>query len=88
MKIEIRKPSKEELDTLGIENWSAWQCGIGMFDWEYSDRETAYVFEGKVTVKTAEEEVTIGSGDLVVFPKGLKCTWDVQEPISKVYIFG
>ncbi|MBU1044366.1 MAG: cupin domain-containing protein [Candidatus Omnitrophica bacterium] len=88
MKIEVKKPSQKELDALGIKNWSAWECEKSTFDWTYSDRETAYVFEGKVKVKTAEQEVSFGAGDLVVFPKGLSCTWTVIEPIRKVYKFG
>ena len=88
MKIEIKKPSQQELDKLGIKNWSTWECAKSTFDWTYSDREIAYVFEGKVKVKTVNQEVNFGAGDLVVFPKGLVCTWTVQEPIRKVYKFG
>ncbi len=88
MEVKVQKPNKEELDALGIDNWSAWQCEVSTFDWEYSDKETAYVFEGKVSVKTPQGEVTFGAGDLVTFPKGLKCTWNVLEPIRKVYKFG
>ncbi len=88
MEIIVRKLSQEELDALGIKNWGTWGCEKSTFDWTYSDRETAYVFEGKVTVKTASQEVSFGSGDLVVFPKGLSCTWIVEEPIRKAYKFG
>jgi len=47
--------------------------------------ETAYVYEGKVKVKTAKEEVEINKGDLVTFPAGLDCNWKVIETIKKVY---
>ena len=86
-KIKVEKPTKEKLDSLGIDKWSSWECEPSTFDWEYDSDETAYVFEGKVKVKTAEEEVEINSGDLVTFPKGLKCTWNVIEKIKKVYTF-
>jgi len=85
--IRIKKPSKEELDTLGIDRWSPWSCEPSAFDWEYDAEETAYVFEGKVEVKTPSGTVEINKGDLVTFPKGLKCTWKVIEPIRKVYTF-
>ncbi|MCK4994126.1 MAG: cupin domain-containing protein [Candidatus Omnitrophica bacterium] len=88
MEITVRKPMQEELDNLNIKSWGTWECEKSTFDWTYSERETAYVFEGKVTVKTANQEVSFGSGDLVVFPKGLSCTWTVEEPIRKVYKFG
>ncbi|HAG51262.1 MAG TPA: cupin, partial [Deltaproteobacteria bacterium] len=34
-----------------------------------------------------DEEVEIKKGDLVTFPKGLKCKWNVIERIRKAYIF-
>jgi len=88
MKIEVKKPTKQELDQLGITNWGTWECEVSTFDWTYSDREVAYLFEGKVKVKTSEQEVSFGAGDLVTFPKGLSCTWMVEEPVRKVYKFG
>jgi len=86
--IKITRPDDEELKKLGIDSWSTWECEPSTFDWEYSDKETAYVFDGKVKVKTPTGEVEINKGDLVEFPEGLKCTWTVIEPIRKVYKFG
>ncbi|MFH1753507.1 MAG: cupin domain-containing protein [Candidatus Omnitrophota bacterium] len=86
--IKIEKPAPEKLKTLDIDKWSPWECEPSTFDWEYDDIETAYVFEGKVKVKTSSGEVEINKGDLVTFPKGLKCTWHVIEKIKKVYKFG
>jgi hypothetical protein len=85
--IEIKRPTEEELERLGVKGWSPWECGVSEFDWEYTCDETAYILEGKVKVKTKDEEVEIKKGDLVRFPKGLKCTWNVIEPIRKVYRF-
>lgn len=31
--------------------------------------------------------VEFGAGDLVEFPKGMKCTWDVSEAVDKHYNF-
>ena len=86
-RIKIEKPSKEQLEQLNVKSWSLWACEPSTFDWEYDSDETAYVLEGKVKVKTVEEEVEINKGDLVTFPKGMKCTWKVLEKISKVYKF-
>lgn len=86
MEIKVSRPSKEELGKLGIDAWSPWSCDVETFDWEYSSNEDAYVFEGKVTVTTPEgESISIKTGDLVHFPKGLVCTWKIEEPIRKVY---
>lgn len=88
MKIRIEKMSKQEAtEKYHIENWGTWECAPSSFDWKYEEEEMAYVFEGKVTVKTEWESVTIESGDFVVFPKGLECHWTVQKPIKKVFTF-
>jgi len=31
--------------------------------------------------------VELGAGDLVTFPVGLSCTWEVKEPVRKRYNF-
>ncbi|MFH1655971.1 MAG: cupin domain-containing protein [Candidatus Omnitrophota bacterium] len=92
--IRIEKPDNAKLKQLGIPvspknigDWSVWECDPSTFDWEYSDTEICYIYQGKVTVKTPSVEVEIKSGDLVTFPKGLKCTWQVKERIRKVYTF-
>ncbi|HMK33883.1 MAG TPA: cupin domain-containing protein [Desulfomonilaceae bacterium] len=88
-KIQKEQPGGSELEKLGTRHWDTWQCDPSTFPWEYDDRETCYVFEGRVTVQTSDgETVEIGPGDLVTFPKGLKCTWTVHEKIRKVYKFG
>jgi len=88
MKIKITKPTKEELEKLNVQSWSPWDCDVSSFDWEYSDDETCYIFEGKVKVETPEGIVEFGKGDLVTFPKGLKCRWNVLQKVKKVYKFG
>jgi len=87
-KIRIEKPDKESLGRLGIDNWSHWECEPSTFPWQYDETETAYVFEGDVIVETNEgEKVAIGPGDLVTFPRGLKCKWTINKKIRKVYRF-
>jgi len=94
LKIKVEKITPEKMLELGIPSkpagtgvWSVWECPPKTFDWEYSSTENAYVYEGKVKVKSALEEVEIKAGDYVSFPKGLKCTWTVLEKIRKVYSF-
>jgi uncharacterized cupin superfamily protein len=44
--------------------------------------------EGEVKVTTPEgEAVEFSPGDLVTFPRGLKCSWEVRKPIRKHYRF-
>ncbi|MFH1622674.1 MAG: cupin domain-containing protein [Candidatus Omnitrophota bacterium] len=86
-KIRIEKATEEKLKKLDVKNWSPWECEPSTFDWQYDCDESAYVLEGKVKVKTPEEEVEINKGDIVHFPKGMKCTWKIIEKIRKVYTF-
>ena len=87
-KISIEKPTQEKLDSLGVNSWSIWECEPSTFDWQYSENESAYVLEGKVTVTTENgETVEINKGDFVRFPKGLKCKWNVIDKIRKHYTF-
>ncbi len=88
-KVNVGKPTKEELQKLNVSGWPIWESEVKKFDWEYDDNETFYVLEGKVRVTTSDgEEVEFGKGDLVTFPRGVKCTWDVKEKIRKHYRFG
>lgn len=66
-----------------------WGCPPSKFPWTYSSKETCYLLEGKVKVtpEGANEAVEIGAGDLVVFPKGMSCTWDVSVAVDKHYNF-
>ena len=88
MTIEIRQPSAEELNTLGVFTWPMWECEPSTFDWSYSDKESCYLLEGQVTVEAEGKSVSFGKGDFVVFPQGLKCVWKVTAPVRKHYRFG
>ncbi|NLH47135.1 MAG: cupin domain-containing protein [Myxococcales bacterium] len=86
--ISVEKPTPETLRRLNVESWGIWECEISRFDWEYDETETCYILEGQVRVTTAAgETVEFGPGDLVVFPRGLKCTWDVSRPVRKHFQF-
>ncbi|CAJ2666929.1 unnamed protein product [Trifolium pratense] len=84
IKIE-RNPSEEKLTQLGVR----WSCSPSKFPWTYDSKETCYLLEGKVKVTPsgANESVEFGAGDLVVFPKGMSCTWDVSVAVNKHYLF-
>ncbi len=84
----IKNPDTQELKRLGVENWPIWEKEVSSFPWEYDANETCYILDGRVTV-TPEggEPVEIEAGDLVTFPKGMRCTWEIHEPIRKHYTF-
>ena len=66
-----------------------WGCSPSKFPWTYSGTETCYLLKGKVKVygEGTSEYVEIGAGDLVTFPDGMSCTWEVFEAVDKHYTF-
>ena len=86
--VSIEKPSKEKLKELKVDTWEIWECDPDTFDWRYGNKESCYFLEGKVTVKTTKGDLEIGKGDFVIFPKGMECTWIVEEKVKKYYKFG
>ena len=85
--IRVEKPDETKLRELGARKWPIWTKEASRFDWSYDSEETCYFLEGDVTVETKDGSVKIGKGDLVTFPKGLKCTWIVLQPVRKHYSF-
>jgi uncharacterized cupin superfamily protein len=83
-------PSDKELKDLDVENWGTWQKEKSIFDWYYDDTETCYILDGEVEVTDSDtgEKLSFKKGDLVQFPKGLKCVWNVKKPVRKYYNFG
>jgi uncharacterized cupin superfamily protein len=86
MKPKIKKPSEEEQQE--AESWPIWEKEAYKFPWEYDVQETCWILEGKAVVQTPEGIVEFGAGDYVVFPKGMKCTWEIKKKIRKHYNFG
>ena len=80
--------SPAKLDAMNVDAWPIWEKAVSTFDWHYDQGETCYILEGEAVVTTkAGEAVTIQRGDLVRFPAGLDCTWEIVEAIEKHYIF-
>ncbi|PON81372.1 RmlC-like cupins superfamily protein [Trema orientale] len=88
IKIE-KSPPESKLTQLGVRNWPKWGCPPSKFPWTYEAKETCYLLQGKVKVtpKGSKDSVEIEGGDLVEFPKGMSCTWDVSLAVDKHYNF-
>lgn len=86
MKPKVKKPSEKEQQE--AESWPIWEKEESKFPWEYDVQETCLILEGKAVILTPEGKVEFGAGDYVVFPKGLKCTWEIKKKIRKHYNFG
>jgi len=86
--IRVRRMDAEEAEKLGVSGWGTWEKGPSEFDWDYTDEEHCWILEGSAEIRADDgSAVRIGKGDYVVFPRGLKCTWVVKEPIRKRYRF-
>ena len=88
LKIKVERPTEQALQALEVRTWPIWTKEPSRFDWHYDEQETCYFLEGQVTVKTEGGEVSLSQGDLVTFPKGLSCVWEVKEALRKHYRFG
>ncbi len=86
--VVVRKPTPQE--AAQCKKWPIWTCKSSSFDWEYTQTETCLILEGGVTVTdqpAGKESVSFGPGDLVIFPVGLQCIWNVTEAVRKHYDF-
>ena len=73
----------------GIKNWPIWECKPSKFKWHYDDKETCLVIEGQAKIITQKGEIyIIRAGDLVEFPAGLECEWEITKSIKKHYRLG
>lgn len=81
--------SPAKLDIMGVYDWPIWNKEISTFPWTYDSQETCYILEGEavITPDDGSDPVTIMEGDLVIFPKGLSCQWEIIEDIEKHYQF-
>ena len=85
----MHDPDSSKLNQLGVCDWAIWTKEVSTFPWTYDTSETCYLLEGEVVV-TPEggAAVKIQKGDLVTFPEGMTCTWEITQPVRKYYKFG
>ena len=86
--IVAHSPSEEQLEALGVRNWPIWTKEVSTFPWTYDSSETCLFLDGDVIV-TPEggQPVKMGKGDLVTFPQGMSCTWEIRQAVRKHYNF-
>jgi len=59
------------------------------FSWTYGESETCYVVRGRFTVTPdGGEPHAFSRGDLITFPAGLSCTWEITEAVEKHFTLG
>lgn len=82
-------PSPAKLEVMGVFQWPVWRKEVSKFAWTYNSDETCYLLEGEAVVTPEDgNAVTIKRGDLVSFPAGMNCTWDILNDVEKHYKLG
>lgn len=81
-----KNPATSRLQELGVSKWPTWQKEISVFPWTFPEQEIAYILEGEcVITPEGGAPVSFGKGDLVTFPAGMTCSWEVKQPLHKHY---
>jgi uncharacterized cupin superfamily protein len=79
-------PDPARLQALGVKEWPIWTKEVSDFPWTYDGEETCFFLAGEVTVTPAGgEPVTMGAKDLVTFPDGMSCRWQITRPVRTHY---
>ena len=86
--VKQTNPAAGLLDGLGVFDWPVWTKEVSLFAWTYDSEETCYFLEGDVIVSPRDGiPVRMGAGDLVTFPAGMSCTWEIRKTVRKHYNF-
>ena len=86
MKITVvHTPSEKHLMSLGLAEWSLWSKEVSTFDWQYDAEEICFILEGEVLIHLEDTQVPLSAGDLVTFPAGLSCRWEITRNLQKAY---
>ncbi|HPE79694.1 MAG: cupin domain-containing protein [Chromatiaceae bacterium] len=83
-----RNPSPMKLEVMGVYDWPIWRKEASRFAWTYQQQETCYILRGRFTVTPdGGESQHFQRGDLITFPQGMQCTWEITEDVEKHYDF-
>jgi uncharacterized protein len=91
----LAEATEHEMTTSGTTLWSGegdqeagvWACTPGPSRWKLETNEFVHILSGRMTVTPDDGEPRdIGPGDAAVFPVGWTGTWQIHEPIRKLYV--
>lgn len=80
--VRLHPAAEDERKALGWASWPTRTVAPKTFAERCDRTETCYVAEGEAVIDTPVGSVTIEPGQLVVFPKGLECTWNVLKAVK------
>jgi len=86
VKVLITSPcSASVIIQYGIKSWPTWECEPSKFQWNYDDKEICLIIEGQAKISTQNGDIyVIKAGDLVEFPAGLNCEWEITKSIKNI----
>ena len=63
-----------------------WRCEPMTFDYEFPGDEIFQVLQGNLLIEIPDSEnVSLQTGDIVSFNKGVRSTWTVENSFKKVF---
>lgn len=81
-----KNPEPSRLESLGVTQWATWEKEVSVFPWTFPEQEIAYILAGEcVITPEGGAPVSFGKGDLVTFPAGMRCSWEVKQALHKHY---
>lgn len=85
--MKVYSPTESQIAT--TKNWGTWSKEPSVFPWYYDEKENCYILEGEASViDELGNEIHFKAGDMVEFPQGLSCEWNITKEIRKKYLFG
>ena len=77
-----------KLDIMGVFDWPIWRKEVSTFTWHYDKTETCYILRGHfIVTPDGGEPEEFKRGDLITFPAGMSCTWEILKDVEKHYTF-
>ncbi len=75
-------------DQTGQLDAGVWECAPNKHVYEAAPYdEFVYLLEGRIDVIDDQGAVeAFTAGDSFILPRGCACTWDVKEPVRKLYV--
>ena len=53
----------------------------GTIEWFYDEKTVCLLTEGRAVIEHYGERTPVEAGDLVTFPQGIRCRWEILEPM-------
>jgi uncharacterized protein len=91
----LAEATEHEMHTSGRTLWTGdagaeagvWECTPGPSRWKLETNEFVHILSGRMTVTPdGGQSLEIGPGGTAVFPLGWTGSWQIHEPIRKLYV--